>query len=132
MKRAVFAGAVAGILFTLACSDDGPAGPAGPGIEFSISAPASIESKGRIEIVVQILSARGVEYPLFVRFDKANAGESFNQEQTVPLFTRDQSRADLSSPAGRDPRYKVTVTESGPNEFSVSRTIGPIDVIDFQ
>lgn len=132
MRRLMFAGGLGlGVLFLIGCSDEGPSGRVEPRIEFQITAPAQVESKATIEIAVRIVAAEGVEYPLMVRFEKANAGEGFNVESEIPLFTAEQDRVTLQSPAGRDPRYRVTVTESGPAAFSVSRTIGPVDVVDF-
>lgn len=132
MRRLMFAGGLGlGVLFLIGCSDEGPSGPVEPRIEFQITAPAQVESKATIEIAVRIVAAEGVEYPLMVMFEKANSGEGFNVESEIPLFTPEQDRVTLQSPAGRDPRYRITVTESGPAAFSVSRTIGPVDVVDF-
>ncbi len=131
MKQAWCVGAAVGLMLTLACSDDGgPSGPIEPSIEFQVTAPSSVGSKAQIDILVRIIQAVNVTYPLTVIFEKANAGEGFNIESRNPLFTPEMDRVTVSSPAGRDPRYRVTVVESGPREFSVSRTIS-VDVIDF-
>lgn len=114
-----------------ACSDDGPAGPGEPQLAFTITAPREIaDDKALVEVIVQIDAVSDIEYPLRVRFEKANAGQPFLLEGEKILATSAESRTTLRIPVTQDPRIRVTVTESSATGFSVSKTI-QIDVLDF-
>ena len=124
-------------ILTLMCAaavfagcDDDPSGPGGPGLDFVLTAPDAVDSKARVEITVLITRAEGVEYPLTVTFEKANAGEAFIQEGLFILPTPNDVRAMISPALRQDPRIRATVTESSPQAISVSKTVF-IDVTDF-
>ena len=113
----------------LSCSDDGPSGPAERGLDFAIRAPQTVESKARVDIVVTITRAGGVEFPLRVELEKANLGEDFFGQGAFSLNEGQRVASFIAIP-GRDPRFRVTVTEAGEFPISVSRTIF-VDVLDF-
>ena len=113
----------------LSCSDDGPSGPGETGIDFAIQAPDAVESKAIVDIVVTITRATRVEFPLRVELEKANLGEGFFGEGSFSLSEGERVASFIAVP-GRDPRFRVTVTESGDLPISVSKTIF-VDVLDF-
>jgi hypothetical protein len=113
----------------VSCSDDGPSGLAGTDLDFAIQAPQEVESKANVDIVVTITRAEGVEFPLHVELEKANLGETFFGQGTLSL-NEGQRVASFVAVPGRDPRFRVTVTESGELPVSVSKTIF-VDVLDF-
>lgn len=113
----------------LSCSDDGPSGPGEKGLDFAIQAPQTIESKSRVDIVVTITRAGGVEFPLRVELAKANLGEDFFGQGAFSL-SEGQRVASFIAVPGRDPRFRVTVSEAGEVPISVSKTIF-VDVLDF-
>lgn len=128
MKRTWWSVLIAA-LSVVACSGDGPAGPASPGIDFAVTAPSEIASKTVVDINVQIVRATGVQYPLVVVFEKANVGEPFFEVASYLLQSGDRI-AVARVPIFLDPRVRITVRESSPAELSVSKTIA-IDVLDF-
>ena len=113
----------------LSCSDDGPSGPVGTGLDFAIQAPTTVASKSRVDIVVTITKASGVEFPLRVELEKANRGEAFFGQGAFSL-SEGQRVATFIAVPGRDPRFRVTVSEAGEVPISVSKTIF-VDVLDF-
>ena len=111
------------------CSDGGLAGPAGPRISFTVEAPAQVEAKAVVDVEVRITEASRVTRPLVVSFEKANAGEEFFG--VASFILRDDERVAVARiPVLLDPRVRVTVRESSPAEFTVSKTIA-IDVVAF-
>lgn len=125
-KHLLLAGGWAALL---SCSDDGPSGPGGTGLDFAIQAPEAVESKARVDIVVTITRATRIEFPLRVELEKANLGEPFLSQGAFSL-NEGQRMASFVAIPGRDPRFRVTVTESGELPISVSKTIF-VDVLDF-
>ncbi|HKY60643.1 MAG TPA: hypothetical protein VJP59_06480 [Gemmatimonadota bacterium] len=113
----------------LSCSDDGPSVLAGTDLDFVIQAPQAVESKANVDIVVTITRAERVEFPLRVVLEKANLGEDFFGQGALTL-NEDQRVASFVAVPGRDPRFRVTVSESGELPTSVSKTIF-VDVLDF-
>lgn len=124
--RVLLAGGWAALL---SCSDDGPSGPAGRGLDFAIQAPRAVESKARIDIVVTITRSGGVEFPLRVELEKANLGEEFFGQGAFSL-NQGQRVASFIAVPGRDPHFRVTVTEAGAVPISISKTIF-VDVLNF-
>ena len=120
---------LAGGVALAGCADDGPSGPNQPALNFDIQAPREIESKAMVELLVTITTAERVEFPLRVELAKANLGEEFFVEGARQLNVGEQVASFLSVP-GRDPRFRVTVTEAGERALSVSKTVF-VDVIDF-
>ena len=110
-------------------ADGGPAGVDGPPLlDFTIQAPTTIETKSTIDIQVTITRARGVEFPLEVRLEKANRGEMFLLEGTRRL---DGGRVvSFRAVPRRDPEFRVTVTESSARALSVQRSFS-VEVLDF-
>lgn len=114
----------------IGCADDGPVGADGPPVlDFAIQAPTEIETKSMIDIQVTITRAREVEFPLQVRLEKANRGESFFLEGTRRLDAEARVATFRAVP-GRDPEFRVTVTESSARALSVQRTFS-VEVLDF-
>lgn len=114
----------------IGCADDGPVGADGPPVlDFAIQAPTEIETKSMIEIHVSITRARNVEYPLTVRLEKANRGDPFFVEGMHRLEAGARSVAFRAVP-GRDPDFRITVTESSALALSVQRTF-TVEVLDF-
>lgn len=113
----------------LSCSDDGPSGPGETGLDFAIQAPQEVDSKATVDIVVTITRANRVEFPLHVELEKANLGEAFFGQGAFSLNEGELVASFVAVP-GRDPRFRVTVTESGELPVSVSKTIF-VDVLDF-
>lgn len=113
----------------LSCSDDGPSAPSGTDLDFVIQAPLVVESKANVDIVVTITRSETVEFPLRVVLEKANLGEAFLGQGTLSLNEGERIASFVAVP-GRDPRFRVTVTESGELPVSVSKTIF-VDVLDF-
>ncbi|HET6341669.1 MAG TPA: hypothetical protein VFG78_05745 [Gemmatimonadota bacterium] len=115
----------------IGCADDGgPAGIDGPPLlDFTIQAPAEIETKSAIDIQVTITRARGVEFPLEVQLEKANRGEAFLLEGMRQLDGGDRVVSFRAVPR-RDPDFRVTVTESSALALSVQRTFS-VEVLDF-
>jgi hypothetical protein len=111
------------------CSDDGPSAPRGTDLDFVIQAPQVVESKANVDIVVTITRSETVEFPLRVVLEKANLGEAFLGQGTLSLNEGERIASFVAVP-GRDPRFRVTVTESGELPVSVSKTIF-VDVLDF-
>jgi hypothetical protein len=115
-------------LVAASCSD-GIVGPAGPRISFTVEAPAQVEAKAVVDVEVRITDTFGVTRPLVVSFEKANAGEAFFG--VASFILRDDERVAVARiPVLLDPRVRVTVRESSPAEFTVSKTIA-IDVVAF-
>ncbi|MGH7587696.1 MAG: hypothetical protein ACRELU_03785 [Gemmatimonadota bacterium] len=111
-------------------ADGGPAGVDGPPLlDFTIQAPAEIETKSTIDIQVTITRARGVEFPLEVRLEKANLGETFLLEGIRQLDGGGRVVSFRAVPR-RDPDFRVTVTESSPLALSVQRSFS-VEVLDF-
>lgn len=110
-------------------AEGGPAGVDGPPLlDFTIQAPTTIETKSTIDIQVTITRARGVEFPLEVRLEKANRGETFFLEGTRRL---DSGRVvSFRAVPRRDPEFRVTVTESSARALSVQRSFS-VEVLDF-
>lgn len=113
------------------CSgEEGPAGPVGPPeLDFQIQVPREIRSKSTVELRVTVTSARGVEFPLEVRLEKANAGEPFLLEGQRLLFVGESATSFVAVPR-QDPQYRVTVTESGDRALSVQKIVA-VEVLDF-
>lgn len=130
MRRGV--GLLYGALLMIGCEDaDGPTGASGPELDFDLTASSEvIDSKSRVEIVVRITRAVGVEFPLTVRFEKQNVGDAFIQEGLFVLRSDSETTATISPPLRQDPKIRATVTESSSRAISVSKTIS-IDVVDF-
>jgi hypothetical protein len=120
---------VGGWVALVSCGDDGPSGPGETGIDFAIQAPQAVDSKAMVDIVVTITRANRVEFPLRVELEKANLGEAFFGQGAFSL-SEGQRVASFVAVPGRDPRFRVTVTESGEVPISVSKTIF-VDVLDF-
>ncbi|MGH7543242.1 MAG: hypothetical protein ACREK7_04820 [Gemmatimonadota bacterium] len=122
---------VGGTAAWIGCADDdGPAGVDGPPLlDFAIQAPTEIETKSRIDIRITITHARGVEFPLEVRLEKANRGEAFFVEGMRQLDDGARVVAFRAVP-GRDPDFRITVTESSARALSVQRTFS-VEVLDF-
>ena len=125
-RRGLFVSMAA--LIAAACSD-GVAGPSGPRISFTVAAPAQVEAKAVVDVEVRITEASRVERPLVVSFEKANAGEPFFGVASF-ILREGEHVAVARIPVLLDPRVRVTVRESSPAEFTVSKTIA-IDVVDF-
>lgn len=127
------------ILLTLAgtwvalagCSRDSvPTGPVGPpALDIQVQIPREIRTKSTVELLVTVITARGVEFPLEVRVEKANAGQPFILEGTQLLFEGERTASFVAVPR-QDPRYRVTVTESGDQALSVQKTVS-VEVLDF-
>jgi len=115
-------------LAALACSN-GPAGPGEPQISFTVTAPTEVSSKAVVDVETNVIVARGVQFPLTVTFEKANAGESFLEVGSYVLGEGERI-AVARIPVLLDPEIRVTVRESSAARFSVSKTI-QIDVVDF-
>lgn len=115
----------------IGCADGvGPAGIDGPPLlDFTIQAPTEIETKSAIDIQVTITRARGVEFPLEVRLEKANRGETFLLEGMRQLDGGDRVVSFRAVPR-RDPDFRITVTESSARALSVQRTFS-VEVLDF-
>lgn len=113
------------------CSDDsGPAGPAGPpALDFEVQVPRELKTKATVELLVTVTAARGVGFPLEVRVEKANADQPFFLEG-MRLIPEGERRAVFVAVPRQDPRYRVTVTESGPAGLTVQKTVG-VEVLDF-
>ncbi len=115
-------------LAATACSD-GPAGLPDPDISFTVTAPTEVNSKSVVDVETRITSASRVQHPLVVVFEKANAGESFFQVASY-ILQESERVAVARIPVLSDPRIRITVRESSPAEFTVSKTI-QINVVDF-
>jgi hypothetical protein len=115
-------------LAAAACSD-GPVGVGDPAISFTVNAPTEVDTKSVIDVEAQITTAARVQTPLTVVFEKANAGEPFFQVASYILQDRERI-AIAKIPVLADPRIRITVRESSPAEFTVSKTI-QVDVVDF-
>ncbi len=115
-------------LVTAACNG-GPAGPGEPQIDFTVTAPTTVNTKRVVDVEARITSAQGVQFPLMVVFEKANVGEPFFQVASYQL-QGNQRTAVAGIPVLSDPRIRVTVRESSAAEISVSKTI-QVDVLDF-
>jgi hypothetical protein len=88
-----------------------------------------IETKTTVDLVVTVTIARAVEFPLEVRVEKANAGQPFFLEGTKQLPEGQRTVSFVAVPR-QDPQYRVTVTESGAEGLSVSKTVA-VEVLDF-
>ena len=129
MRQSTRALLVGGWAVLLSCSDDGPSGPTRGGLDFAIQAPQAVESKARIDIVVTITRAGGVEFPLRVVLEKANLGEDFFGQGSLSLAEGQRVASFIAVP-GRDPRFRVTVTAAGRVPISLSQPIF-VDVLEF-
>lgn len=130
MKR--FPILLAGAWIALAGCDGegGPAAPAGPpALDFQVQIPREIETKSTVELLVTVTTARGVEYPLEVRVEKANAGQPFLLEG-VRLLAEGETVATFVAVPRQDPQYRVTLTEAGPRALFVQKTVS-VEVLDF-
>ncbi|MGH7550974.1 MAG: hypothetical protein ACREMD_02300 [Gemmatimonadota bacterium] len=108
---------------------DGPTGPVAPFLDFQIQAPREIETKTTVEVLVTVTSARAVEFPLEVQIEKANAGQPFLLEGVARLFEGESTVAFVTVPR-QDPRYRLTVTESGERGLFIQKIVS-VEVLDF-
>ncbi len=113
-----------------ACSDDTSPLAAGSRIEFSINAPDELPVKGVVDVETRILLAQGVEYPLEVTYEKANAGEPFLVVGGLTIASAETSRVSMQVPVFEDPEIRVTVRESSAQGLTVSKSVR-VDVLEF-
>ena len=68
------------------CDDEGgTTGPQAKALDFTLSAPTEIATKGFVDIEVRVTDAVLVNYPLTVTFEEANQDQSFAVINTVLL-----------------------------------------------
>ena len=115
-------------LAALACSD-GLAGPDSQQIAFTVTAPTEASGKAVIDVEARVIVAQRVQLPFTVVFEKANAGEPYFQVASLTLQGSERL-AVARVPVLKDPMIRVTVRESSPAQFSVSKTI-QVDVADY-
>lgn len=133
MRSGSLAGLLPGVaLIVAACGEGDPVGAEilSPEFDFQVEAPKRLETKSLIDVRVTITKTRGVMFPITIVFEKSNVGEPFIREGAFVLFDPSERTASLRLAPRKDPRIRVTVTESSERALSVSKTIA-IDVLDF-
>lgn len=104
--------------------------PPPPHLEFTILAPAEIDTKKLIEIVVRIDRAQSLVFPLQVSMEKANVGQEFFPVGELAFQDDEQGMVTFRVPIAMDPTLRVTVAEPLAGGISITRTV-TIDVLDF-
>lgn len=116
----------------VACDDDGGAtGPAEKALDFTLSAPAQIPTKGFVDIEARVTEAVLVNYPLTVTFEEANQDQSYAVINTVLLQKPEDTIARSYEDAARDPLYRVTICEAGQTARLCASKTALVDVLDF-
>lgn len=122
-------GAAIGMAILLAgCGGDGPATPEEPELVVRIVVPAAIPEKSVLDVQAHIVRARGVEPPIVVSFEKANAGEPFNGAGFVILHGLEERVAVARIPIFKDPTIRATARDASGLE---STSMASIDVLEF-
>lgn len=132
MKRPLWFVLGIALVATGACDDTGGStGPAEKALDFSLSAPSEIPTKGLVDLEARVTAAVLVNYPLTVTFEEANEDQGYAVIGTVLLQKPEDTVARSHEDAARDPLYRVTICEAGQAaRLCVSRT-ARVDVLDF-
>ena len=124
--------AVAALMAGAACSDDnGPTDAAEKALAFTLAAPSSVPTKQSVEFEIRVTHAVLVNYPLTVTLEEANADQPYALVATALLQKPEDTIANFSEEAARDPLYRVTICEAGQAaKLCVAKT-AVVDVLDF-